>query len=93
MYTGIHIVLIDATAADVFQLMEQPEHSKKKLEVRASYFEIYLGKVTATDKLSLSLSLSHTHTHTNTYCTCSMLQHLSLCVCVCLFCVCVCVGL
>ena len=33
------------TAADVFKLLEQPEHSKKKLEVCASYFEIYLGKV------------------------------------------------
>ncbi|CAI8026232.1 Kinesin-like protein KIF2A, partial [Geodia barretti] len=32
-------------AADVFKLLEQPEHSQKKLEVCASYFEIYLGKV------------------------------------------------
>jgi kinesin family protein 2/24 len=32
-------------AADVFKLLEQPEHSKKELEVYASYFEIYLGKV------------------------------------------------
>ena len=34
-----------STAADVFKLLEQPEHSKKELEVYASYFEIYLGKV------------------------------------------------
>lgn len=32
-------------AADVFRLNEQPEHAKKKLDVCASYFEIYLGKV------------------------------------------------
>ena len=47
------------TAADVFQLMEHPEHSKKKLEVCASYFEIYLGKVT---------TITHTYT-THTYTT------------------------
>ena len=34
-----------ATAADVFRLNELPENAKKKLDVSASYFEIYLGKV------------------------------------------------
>ena len=33
------------TAADVFRLNEQPENVRKKLDVCASYFEIYLGKV------------------------------------------------
>ena len=38
-------VLCCSAAADVFKLLEQAEHSKKKLEVMASYFELYLGKV------------------------------------------------
>ena len=62
-------MLYIATAADVFQLIEQPEHAKKKLDVCASYFEIYLGKVCATHTHTHthSLSLSHTLTHTYMY--------------------------
>ena len=42
----VHAVLCTLiVAADVFRLNEQPEHAKKKLDVCASYFEIYLGKV------------------------------------------------
>ena len=64
-------MLYIATAADVFQLIEQPEHAKKKLDVCASYFEIYLGKVCATHTRTLTLSLSLTHSHTHT-CTCTV---------------------
>ena len=48
MYNYMYVPVspfVFAVAADVFRLNEQPENAKKKLDVCASFFEIYLGKV------------------------------------------------
>ena len=50
--------LLSVSAADVFQLNALPENSSKKLDVSASYFEIYSGKVNPYNTIELTLCTS-----------------------------------
>ena len=46
IYTFLFFSL-PASAADVFRLNSLPENESKQLDISASFFEIYRGKVTA----------------------------------------------
>ena len=55
LYIFLFFLFLYTSAADVFRLNSLPENESKQLDISASFFEIYSGKVTKDGVVSLHL--------------------------------------
>lgn len=77
---SVHVWLIPyppsaVSAADVFRLNALPENSSKKLDVSASYFEIYSGKVKPYNTIELTVCACWFPSSHRLHCTSLLIAH------------------